>query len=151
MRLAEQLGATTRAAQRLLRRKVAERTRRPYQQVRALRVIKRGGIRTQVALAERLAIDAPAASRLVDRLVADGLLERCPGTDRRCVRLEVTRRALPEIAAMDAAIAWLDAELRGHLGAATARTLSRILASLNDGLASDERGTARPSAIAPHR
>jgi len=61
-------------------------------QLLALRVIDRGEVQAQSALAERLTVDPPAVSRLVERLAEDGLLKRCPGEDRRCVRLEVTKR-----------------------------------------------------------
>src|SRR3954449_5324272 len=41
-------------------------------------------------LAEVLAISQPAAVRTVDRLVADGLLKRRPGADRRTLALFLT-------------------------------------------------------------
>src|SRR5688572_21512976 len=98
MTLIERLGLLHRTAERLLRRRIAARSDRPFQQFRALRVMRREKIQTQAALAERLLVDAPAASRLVDRLVADGLVRRRVGEDRRCVCLELTPAAARELA-----------------------------------------------------
>lgn len=67
------------------------RPRLPPRQIRALRAVRRRPALNVTALAEHLGIGLPAASRLCDRLEADGLLRRCtePG-DRREVHLEVT-------------------------------------------------------------
>lgn len=67
------------------------RPRLPPRQIRALRAVRRRPALNVTALAEHLSIGLPAASRLCDRLEADGLLRRSvePG-DRREVHLEVT-------------------------------------------------------------
>lgn len=67
------------------------RPRLPPRQIRALRAVRGRPALNVTALAEHLGIGLPAASRLCDRLQADGLLRRCvqPG-DRREVHLEVT-------------------------------------------------------------
>lgn len=77
------------------------RPRLPPRQIRALRAVRRRPALNVTALAEHLSIGLPAASRLCDRLEADGLLRRCerPG-DRREVHLEVTaqgQRVLADI------------------------------------------------------
>src|SRR5688572_9167543 len=122
MKLAEELGLLCRTVHRRLTQRVAHESERPYLQLRALRAIKTEHISSQTALADRLCIDAPAASRLVDRLEDDGLLKRCRGEDRRCVHLETTRAATREINAINTGYRWLDAEMRRHLTAAELKT-----------------------------
>lgn len=66
----------------------------PPSQLRALRAVERcEGINLR-ALAEVLGTRAPAASRLCDRMEADGLIQRTPSTNsRREVELRLTARA----------------------------------------------------------
>src|SRR5690349_12666401 len=101
MTVIEQVAYAHRAAERVVRRRIALRTSRPFLQLRALRALRGEEIHTQAALAERLRIDPPAASRLVDRLVADGLVTRKEGADRRCVCLTLTPDADAEVAIVD--------------------------------------------------
>ncbi|MFI8165562.1 MarR family winged helix-turn-helix transcriptional regulator [Streptomyces sp. NPDC085931] len=72
-------------------------------QLRALRVLQTAPDVNLTALAERLDIGLPTASRLCDRLEAAGLLERTPHPhNRREVRLALTaqgRRVLADVAA----------------------------------------------------
>jgi MarR family transcriptional regulator, transcriptional regulator for hemolysin len=105
-----------RALHRMLRQRLVRKTERPFQQLLALWVISRREVRTQTELAERLLTDRPAASRLVAKLEADGLLRKRPGVDRRSAALEVTPRAHREIAAFGEGLRWLNAEVRRHLG-----------------------------------
>ncbi len=135
MTLIEQLARIHRGAERLVRRRIASRSTRPFQQLRALRVLRGEAIHTQAALAERLAIDAPATSRLVERLVADKLVRRRPGKNRRCVCLELTAAGVAEIAVLDEAVALAEVEVRRHLTAAQARALAPLLRRIGDGLA----------------
>ncbi|GAA4979220.1 hypothetical protein GCM10023257_16280 [Streptomyces hyderabadensis] len=71
-------------------------------QFRALHVVQAAPGMNLTALAERLAITLPTASRLCDRLEAAGLLERAPHPrNRREVRLGVTaqgRQVLDDVA-----------------------------------------------------
>jgi DNA-binding MarR family transcriptional regulator len=120
---------------------VAVETERPYQQLRALRAIAREQIDTQNALAERLCIDAPATSRLVASLEKEKLLQRLPGEDKRCVRLEVTRRANREIDTMTETLEWMDREMRRHLTEREVKTLARILEKLNEALSATSSAT----------
>jgi DNA-binding MarR family transcriptional regulator len=131
MRLSELLGIITRRGQRFLRQEAARSSARPFQQLRTLWVIFHEPGFTQAALAERICVDAPAASRLVDRLVKDRLLERRPGPDRRAVHLYVTRTARKEVAIVDAAIDALDRERIAALGKPDARLLLRLLGKLH--------------------
>jgi DNA-binding MarR family transcriptional regulator len=66
----------------------------PPSQLRALRAIERvEGINLR-ALAEALGTRAPAASRLCDRMEADGLIQRTPSaSSRREVELRLSPRA----------------------------------------------------------
>ena len=134
MRSVDRVSQVFRALWCHVRRVSAEISPRPYQQLRALMAIRDEDIHTQAALAERLLIDPPAASRLVDRLVEDGLVERCAGADRRCVRLAVTRAADDEIALAEQILDQVEADMLRHLTAAEARTLRTLLAKVGDGL-----------------
>jgi MarR family transcriptional regulator, transcriptional regulator for hemolysin len=127
MTLAEQVASVRRTIHRLLTRRLSRKTERPFMQMVALKAIDRGEVMSQAALAERLLVDAPAVSRLVDRLVEDGLLERCAGEDRRCVRLEVTRAGQKEVAVYHAELERLESEVRKHLTAQEVKTLHQIL------------------------
>ncbi len=135
MNLVEEIAFLFRGSVRRLGRQLSEETGRTLNQIRALRAIALEDIRTQTALAERLQIDAAATSRVVDRLVKDGLIRRCQGDDRRSIRLTLTRKAAPELAAIEAAEDRMGAELRGYLSGRDVAALERILESLNAALA----------------
>jgi len=148
MRLVERAGMLHKALTRRLRKQLATRTARPFQQLRALRTIDGNAERcTQATLAEKLLIDASAASRLVDRLVDEGLVERGEAVDRRCVQLAVTRAARHELAIVDDAIAELEAELVAVLGVRDARALAATLTRLTQAVVADP--PARPARRAP--
>ena len=134
MTLPEQVGALKRAVHRALSRKLAAETKRPILHLSALYVIARGEVKTQSELAARLLIDAPAASRLVDRLEADGLLRRAPGSDRRSVHLRVTPASRPHVAVLEAALEWLDVEVKRHLSKPEIDAAMRAMAKLQKGL-----------------
>jgi DNA-binding MarR family transcriptional regulator len=134
MTLAEQVASVRRTIHRMLTRRLSQRTERPFTQMVALKVIDRGEVRSQAALAERLLVDAPAVSRLVDRLVEDGLLKRAAGEDRRCVRLEVTDAGQKEVAVYHAELDRLESDVRKHLTAQEVKTLHQLLKKLQEGL-----------------
>jgi MarR family transcriptional regulator, transcriptional regulator for hemolysin len=92
------------------------------------------GIHSQAAIAERLLIDAPAVSRLVDRLEEDGLVERRAGENRRCVRLEITEAGRKEYLALSQASEWLERASRDFLAPEESAELSRLLDKLQNGL-----------------
>ncbi|WP_257446562.1 MarR family winged helix-turn-helix transcriptional regulator [Archangium lipolyticum] len=123
------MASVRRTIHRLISRRVSGRTRRPFQQLVALKVIQEG-VRTQAALAERLLMDAPAVSRMVDRLEEEGLVKRCAGEDRRCVRLEVTEASHADISVLREAGHWLDEEASQHLTSAEMQELKRLLEKL---------------------
>jgi DNA-binding MarR family transcriptional regulator len=103
-------------------------------QLVALKFIAVEGVRSQAVLAERMMVDAPAVSRTVDRLEEDGLVKRCAGEDRRCVRLESTPAGLKELEHLEAAEQRLDEEVLQHLSASEMNELKRLLDKLQTGL-----------------
>ncbi|MCY1021507.1 MarR family winged helix-turn-helix transcriptional regulator [Pyxidicoccus sp. MSG2] len=140
MTLAEQVATLRRTVRRLLAERLGEQTGRPFMQLLALKSIAHG-VRSQAALAERLSVDPPAASRLVDRLEEDGLVHRRAGENRRCVRLELAEKGQAEMELVTAALHWVDGQLRGYLEGSEAAELQRLLAKLQDGLTRDQGPT----------
>lgn len=134
MTLPEQVATLRRTIRRLLARRLSGRTSRPFTQLLALKAVAVEDIHGQSALAERLGVDAPAASRLVDRLVEDGLVKRCAGENRRCVRLEVTEAAQAELDILREETLWMEGEAARHLSAKELVELKRLLAKLLTGL-----------------
>jgi DNA-binding MarR family transcriptional regulator len=134
MTLAEQVGALRRTLHLKMTRRLTARSKRSLQELVALRAVTRGEVRRQAELAARLLIDAPAASRLVDRLERDGLLRRQSGSDRRSVNLQVTAAGKRQVEPLEVEIKWLNAELARHLAPAEIQTLTRLLAKLQAGL-----------------
>lgn len=135
MTLPEQVGSLRRALHRLVSRRLSVRTRRPFSQLLALKFVDRLGVRSQAALAERMLMDAPAVSRLVDRLAEEGLMKRCAGEDRRCVRLQVSEAGREEIRVLDEADQWVQAEANRYLTPSEMQELARLLGKLQAGLA----------------
>jgi MarR family transcriptional regulator, transcriptional regulator for hemolysin len=135
MNLCEQVASVRRTLYRLLNRRLSARTRRPFQQLIALKAIALRDVRTQAQLAERLMIDAPAVSRLVDRLVEEGLVKRGTGEDRRCVHLQVTNACWPEVEVLEEEGQRVDDELGRHLSPEEMLELKRLLDKVQAGLA----------------
>jgi MarR family transcriptional regulator, transcriptional regulator for hemolysin len=134
MTLPEQVGALRRTMHRLVTRRLGERTRRPFQHLLALKFIALREVRTQAELAERLLMDAPAVSRMMDRLEEEGLVERRAGEDRRCVRLAVTEASRAEVEILEEESQRLDDEVGRHLTTEEMRELKRLLAKVQEGL-----------------
>jgi DNA-binding MarR family transcriptional regulator len=135
MTYGEQVGSLRRTLHRQLVRHLAGRSKRPLPQLLALLSISRGDVETQVELAERLLIDAPAASRMVALLEKEKLLKRNVGEDRRCVCLEVLPAAKDEIKIIREGLAWLDDEVRKHLSKKEFEQSMALMARLQGGLA----------------
>lgn len=134
MTLAEHVAAARRTLNRLMTSRLARRTTRPLVQLRALRSISLGQVQTQGDLALRLLVDAAAVSRMVARLEDDGLVERRPGEDRRCVHLALTRAGKAEARILDREIEELDREVHRHLTAEEVKAFVRIIEKLRAGL-----------------
>ena len=133
MTLAEQVASLRRTLRRRLTERLGEQTGRPFMQLLVLKVIADGAV-SQVAIADRLSVDAPAVSRLVDRLEDDGLVTRRAGENRRCVKLELSEKGRAELQLMRAALQWMDGELHHYLEEAEVTELKRLLRKLQDGL-----------------
>lgn len=138
MRPTERIGIVYRELRVAARRSAARRTRRPFLHLRALKAIQYEGMHTQAELAERLQIDPPAASRLVSKLVADKLIARRAGPNRRCVCLVLLRAGIAELAITNAVLDELDAAVLSKLTPAEVRTFERLLAKVTEGLATDD-------------
>ncbi|RKH22181.1 MarR family transcriptional regulator [Corallococcus praedator] len=151
MTLAEQVASTRRAVVRLLSQKVGEQTDRPLMQLLVLKYIHVLDIHSQAVIAERLLIDAPAVSRLVDRLEEDGLVERRAGENRRCVRLEITDAGRKEFQALQRATEWLDEEAKAYLAPEEFEELSRLLEKLQGGLQRLASAPPGPNPCGPSR
>lgn len=148
MTLCEQVGGLRRTLHRLLFRRLAARTRRPFHQLLALKVIALRDVRTQAQLAERLLIDAPAASRLVDRLEEEGLVTREAGEDRRCVRLKVTNGCWPDVEVLEEETGRVDEEIARHLSAEEMTELKRLLDKVHQALGQNTLAAPEKQALA---
>lgn len=131
---AEEVGLLRRTLHRALAKKLANESDRPLLQLFALRFIANGEVCTQADLAERLLIDPPAASRLVSKLEGDGLLRRRQGSDRRCVKLEITARGKPHVEVYEEGLSWLEREVKKHATAKELELVMRTIRSLQDAL-----------------
>ena len=138
MTLMVQVASLRRLLARRLTQMLGEQTSRPLAQLVTLKFIAVEGVRSQAALAERMMVDAPAVSRMVDRLEEDGLVKRRAGEDRRCVRLESTPASKKELELLEASEHKLEDEARQHLTATEMRELKRLLEKLQTGLTQQE-------------
>jgi DNA-binding MarR family transcriptional regulator len=125
-----------RQSRRFVTARCAAASERPYNQLRILQAVADDGVESQAALAERLCLDAPAVSRLVDRLAKDGLVRRREGDDRRCVRLAVTAEANAALDVLHRAQAELDATVAAGLSASERAELLRLLRKIDAALRS---------------
>jgi MarR family transcriptional regulator, transcriptional regulator for hemolysin len=143
MPLVETVTALRRTMHRLLTRRLAPQTEWTLLHLRALRVISMGEATTQAELADALLIDPSAVSRLVDRLVDDGLLVRGEGRDRRSFRLVLTPAGKHQLGFLTAELAQIDRQAKQHLSSEDLATLLRLMETLRAALAdADERGAA---------
>jgi MarR family transcriptional regulator, transcriptional regulator for hemolysin len=148
MTLAEQVASLRRTLHRIITRRVSKRSRRPFQQLLALKYIAKQEALTQASLAERLLVDAPAASRMVDRLEEEGLVRRCAGENRRCVRLEATPASEAELEVLHDAAQWVDDEASRHLSVAEMSELKRLLDKVQAGMNQTLEGPC-PDSVSP--
>lgn len=122
------------ALRRHLNRRMAsllrKRSNYTVRQLGLVKLVAEGEILTQAQAAERLGIDPPAVSRLVDVLEKAGLLVRCAGESRRSGRLEVTALGRREMAPINEVLEEAEQELVHALGSDDAHQLSQILERL---------------------
>jgi DNA-binding MarR family transcriptional regulator len=86
----------------------------------------------------------PDVTRLVDRLEAAGLVERCRiSEDRRVVQVKITRKGLDLLAELDEPLVALNKELMSHMTRAELNDLSRLLVKLRH--PPEERANGSPA------
>lgn len=103
------------------------------QQYNVLRILRGAGEQPLSALeiSERLIEETPGVSRLIQRLVAKGLVRRDRGReDRRLLECSITDAGLRLLAQLDRAVDRADVELLEPLGESRIRTLIGLLARI---------------------
>ncbi len=124
-----------------------------YNILRVLRGDGRGRGLSCGQINRELVTPVPDVTRLVDRLVRAGLVEREKvERDRRLVLVRITRGGLDLLSRLDGPVAVLERRELGHLSASALRTLSRLLERLRvrrpgvggAGGTPDEAGTGGP-------
>jgi len=76
----------------------------------------------------RMITRVPDVTRLVDRLEAAALVERCRiAEDRRVVQVKITQKALSILAELDEPLTRMNRHLLGHMSSDELRELSRLL------------------------
>lgn len=106
-----------------------------YNTLRILRSAGDGG-RTCGEIRDMLVTQVPDVTRLVDRLVREGLATRGRGaSDRRVVKVAISKEGLDRLAALDEPVLRLHRAQLGHLTPEKLRTLSALLESARNGSA----------------
>jgi DNA-binding MarR family transcriptional regulator len=126
-----------RAADRVRRHlgRVVGREGLTHQQYNVLRILRGAGGTPLSALeiGERLIEETPGVSRLIERLVAKGLVRRDRGRqDRRLLECAITEEGLELLARLDRPVEHANGELLEPLGAARTRTLIALLSDLRE-------------------
>jgi DNA-binding MarR family transcriptional regulator len=106
-----------------------------HQQYNVLRILRGAGGTPLSALeiGERLIEETPGVSRLIERLVAKGLVRRDRGRqDRRLLECAITEEGLELLARLDRPVEHANGELLEPLGAARTRTLIALLSDLRE-------------------
>jgi DNA-binding MarR family transcriptional regulator len=113
-------------------------------QFRALVFLDRHPGATLSAMAEFLGLAPPTVCRMIDKLVAGGLVHRgTASADRRRIPLELTSRGQSGLeAARRGTLTWLSAQV-GRLGPLQCGTVSRAMATLRGLFADGGKGAAR--------
>ena len=128
----EQLGMAIGEASRSWRAKLDERLRplglSQSRWLVLLHLSKRGDGVVQKALAKWLGIEGPTLVRILDRMTADGWLERRESpTDRRAKTVHLTPQALAVIQQINKVAAKLRGELLADIPAADIEACLRVL------------------------
>lgn len=112
-----------------------------YNTLRILRGHHPAGVRTQT-IGEQLIAHVPDVTRLVDRLVRDGLARRASDPhDRRVVLVHITPAGLRVLAKLDKPVMDLHARQLGHMKRADLEKLSELLVLARSACA-EKRNTA---------
>lgn len=113
--------------------KVVEGEGITLQQYNVLRILRgsQGEPLCAVEITERLIEETPGVSRLLDRLVAKGLVQRNRSSaDRRMLECFITRRGLELLARLDAPVDQADAAVLKALSPKELATLGDLLARI---------------------
>jgi MarR family transcriptional regulator, organic hydroperoxide resistance regulator len=103
------------------------------QQYNVLRILRGAAGEPMAALdvAERLIEEAPGVSRLLERLVAKGLIDRDRSSrDRRRLECSITRKGLELLARLDEPVLRADTDAMARLTAREIATLDDLLARI---------------------
>lgn len=106
------------------------------QQYNVLRILRgaQGAPLCALEIQSRLIEEAPGVSRLIDRLVAKGLVRRERATDdRRLLECYITEEGLAVLARLDATMEAAESRLLAHLSAREVATLVDLLALVRKG------------------
>lgn len=106
------------------------------QQYNVLRILRgaQGAPLCALEIQSRLIEEAPGVSRLIDRLVAKGLVRRERATDdRRLLECYITEEGLAVLARLDAVMEEAEGRLLAHLSAREVTTLVDLLALVRKG------------------
>jgi MarR family transcriptional regulator, organic hydroperoxide resistance regulator len=127
--------ALLRTADRLRRHlgRVVAREQLTLQQYNVLRILRGAGEQPLSALeiGDRLIEETPGVSRLIERLVAKGLVRRDRGRDdRRLLECSITDAGLQLLARLDRPMDRADVELLEPLGQGRIKTLIGLLAEI---------------------
>ena len=98
-----------------------------YNVLRILRGVGGCGL-PSTEIGARMITRVPDVTRLVDRLEAAGVVERCRiAEDRRVVQVKITAKGLATLAAMDEPVVTLNKKLLKHMTRRELEELSRLL------------------------
>lgn len=106
-----------------------------FQQYNVLRILRGSAPAPLSALeiSERLIEETPGVSRLIDRLLAKGLIRRDrSGTDRRMLECSITPKGLELLAKLDRPVLDADEQLGKQLSAKGIERLTGLLAEIRD-------------------
>jgi DNA-binding MarR family transcriptional regulator len=102
-----------------------------YNVLRILRGAGTDGLPT-LAIRDRMIEEAPAITRLLDKLDAAGLVLRDRGEDRRQVRCTISADGLALLAGLDAAVSAVDETVLGAIPDPELHTLLALLGAIHD-------------------
>lgn len=121
-----------------------------YAQMQALAYVAWADGLRQVALADMLEIQPITTTRLVDKLVEEGLVERCPDPDdRRACQLFITDKAKPLLDQLYVVAAAARKEAMTGITAEMQEMLMSILQQMHGNLLAIEQGSKTEKPEAP--
>jgi DNA-binding MarR family transcriptional regulator len=114
-----------------------------------LREASLAGGASQRELAGRIRIEPPTLVRQLDKLTADGYVERRPDpVDRRVARVVVTPAGRARLAALQKEAEWVDRELRSLFTEREVETLGAALMKIHDHFTALDAERGEPNRVA---